>query len=256
MSDRIEIFGSNTHILDLSSLLTTWRKQYKFTQQEVADMLGISLRTVIRYEKGETIPSLKRYMEITNKLGNSKETPCQRLSEKKVFPGVTKLLYPSDMPSVSNNQMEEMILLPVIKSDFDLVTINAKYPLEWTSIFYYPLRKEDFEDIGEINKDNPPFGYTLDGEGFESFGIPEGSILIINPNIPFSNGDLCLLSYDSTFLPRWVVSKGDNFELYPGCNGPFNISEDYMKDTNLVLNYGKAVKVIGIQKIKSFFKQR
>ena len=42
------------------------RKQYKYTQQELANLLGVSLRTITNYESGERYPQRR---ELYSRLG-------------------------------------------------------------------------------------------------------------------------------------------------------------------------------------------
>ncbi len=53
----------------IAQKLKTTRKEYGLTQQQVADLAGVSDRTVRKLEQGETSPSLKALLAVAVTLG-------------------------------------------------------------------------------------------------------------------------------------------------------------------------------------------
>ena len=240
------------------------RREYGFTQEQVASGMGISARTLARYEKGESIP--RAYMEDIIEefvVSGGERTRRIQISREKTFPEVVPFLEKRDLLNFKDDYLNDYISLPIFnysrKDDESDYTSSRRRCHDWKMgrVFsFLPLHKDDLQGIGKINEELPPFGYRLEESYFNKVGIPKGSLLIVNPNKPFTNGDLCLLSFKSTLQFRWIVSKEENYELHTSdlYTPVIVITEKEIHEYEFV-NYGTVVKVITSSQPKSYFMQ-
>lgn len=61
--------SSGDELLTVAAALKATRKEYGLTQQQVADLAGVSDRTVRTLEQGGVSPSLKALLAVTDTLG-------------------------------------------------------------------------------------------------------------------------------------------------------------------------------------------
>jgi transcriptional regulator with XRE-family HTH domain len=107
----ITAFSSGkTHLLDdrskeeLINVFVTFREDYRFTQDEVADLLGLSKSTISKFERGEHFPdarALKKYSDFISLLSYLKDKTSDRKFairqifhlESKVFGGLNSFAF-------------------------------------------------------------------------------------------------------------------------------------------------------------------
>lgn len=170
-------------LLFFHEILRSLRKDRGLTQRALADKIEVSPQAVSRWEKGEDIPSLSRYVALSKALGVS----------------VTELLDAAPAEALGapvKLSVEEMILAPMLARSalrnaartwsFRLASDLSKITGPGVQI---PRTAFRCLDAGR-----PPYCVEVAGDKLDSAGIADGDLAVVNPNEEPKQGALCLVS--------------------------------------------------------------
>ncbi len=189
-------FGFRLHML---------RAQAGLTQSELAELLGISIRFISRYETGKTVPSAENMKRYARTLGVPREW----------LEGDAPLETPTQNKSFNGNQTS----LP-----------GSHLELLGTARPGNPIPIIEIEDVTEVNiADVIPEGLVKGTTSTELIGahlvavkikddsmapkISPGDVVVVNRSLEPAPGDTAVVVVDGKAMLRKVVYAGDHVVL-------------------------------------------
>ncbi|NLZ54316.1 MAG: helix-turn-helix domain-containing protein [Thermoanaerobacteraceae bacterium] len=174
------------------------REKIGLNQEELAALVGVSKNTVWNWENGKREPRSTEINKLAEVLGVSVsylmgETDVNHENIKKgSFQSVIEvpILDPALMACAGEGNHMENIYAKVDKT------------------IYLPT-----SDIGVISTDmdKRPFAVVVDGDSMENAGIPDKSVVVINPAEEIYDGDIVLIAFGITtqIAIKWIFFKRD-----------------------------------------------
>lgn len=203
------------------------REKAGLTQEELARKLRVSARTVIRLEKGETQRiDVKQLREIASSCG----VPLSFLVK-----GKEEALH-------NIKEDYDLIAVPLISPEqtaccgAGLVDMDTTY--EPTQILFLTR-----DEVGKYDPGCPPYALHTDGISMEGFGIPNGSIVFVNPREGVQSFDICLVSYFGKLAIKKIAFRPDgNFEIFSSDGNSKEITKSNF-DSGLFEIRGKVIAI-------------
>lgn len=196
--------------MNIGEKIKNLRSERGLSQEELAKRVGVSRESISHYENGRVIPPIDVLEAIAKELGVSITyffTNEETIEEYHVFSDDTSSVMLGYLGGDIQNFMtvKKVIKKPVSRkipvyrfSTPPERTFGEKNKLEL--IKYLNL----FIDIGtEIHK-----ALRLNYDVMEPY-IPRGSLLLINEDIAFRNGDLILYELNGKIGVRWYIENDD-----------------------------------------------
>jgi phage repressor protein C with HTH and peptisase S24 domain len=233
------------------------------TQEELARFLERPVNTIYRWEAEIMEP--RKVLDLAHKvapfLGISEEfllgTSLNLMGETdEPAPQTQKKPEPVE-PNLKNNiiSMGKWISIPVLGMETaacagagnglcGVIPEAAEYILV------------DSEAIGPIDSNHPPFCVRVDGDSMEGAGIPDKSIVIINPAAEVRNGNVALVVYNDLWAIKWVFWHRDGRTELRSANPnypPIIIDADAAADESWFRIVGPVVGIPRMDKPKGMF---
>lgn len=174
------------------------RKMTSYTQEDVAEITGIPLGTLRRWEQGVNEPDMASVVELANLYGVSTDT-------------ILGSDFADDIPgAIKVRPIAHMVSVPL------LGRIAAGQPIEMDEV-------DNYFEIPQAVYDRWPnsFFLTVDGDSMNR-AMPNGSYALINPvdevihdGKPYA---VCVNGYDATI--KRVRRLNNGFELIPDSTDP------------------------------------
>lgn len=186
---------------NLGKLIQTRRNELRLTQQEIADLVGVSEMSISRYERwpdDEEKGRQPRFDEITKIAKALKVDPSYFWSGR------------TEIPKSLIAGMRKVPLMPL---EF---TVCCGPGNGYSEV---PMAQEliDVPDsmIGHVFDDmRPPYAVRAEGESMICAGISPHSIVIINPAETINTGDIALIrAGDNWFIKRVKWERGGGITL-------------------------------------------
>jgi len=174
------------------------RKKLGITQGELASLIGVSETTVWNWENGRREPRSTEINKLAGVLGVS----------------VSYLLGETDVnhENIKKGSFQPVVEVPVL--DASLVACAGKgnhvenIYAKADKTIYLPT-----SDIGVISTDmdKRPFAVVIEGDSMENAGIPDKSMVIINPAEEIYDGDIVLIAFGimAQIAIKWIFFKRD-----------------------------------------------
>mgnify|MGYP000844268620 CR=1 FL=1 len=174
------------------------RKKLGITQGELASLIGVSETTVWNWENGKREPRSTEINKLAKVLGVS----------------VSYLLGETDVnhENIKRGSFQSVIEVPIL--DPALVACAGKgnhvenIYAKVDKTIYFPA-----SDIGVISTDidKRPFAVVVEGDSMENAGIPDKSLVVINPAEEIYDGDIVLIAFGimTQIAVKWIFFKRD-----------------------------------------------
>lgn len=196
------------------------RKKLGLTQEQLADQVGVSRTTVVSWEKGKFEPERQNTIDLATVLKTTAaflmgetDDPTP-FNERNIPTKSNEFKNAGAVPFESNvsNVFTDLICLPVLSMEQTACCGHGIVELEITSspneTIWVPLSL-----IGTYDQDHPPYAMQTDGESMENMGIPNESIVVVNPVEEIQSFDICLVCYHGRLAIKKVIFKPDGFEI-------------------------------------------
>lgn len=171
------------------------RKALGLTQQALAEAIGVSMHSVFRWESGDRVPDADALVRIAEVLGTT-----------------VSFLMGEDQGGGIVGPFFEVIELPVLSAEITACCGDGTPILELTAraekTVLFPRDR-----IGRIDDLRPPFAINSDGDSMEGFGIPEGSLVAVNPAEEVRTGNIALVCIGDSVAFKKVYSRPSGYEL-------------------------------------------
>lgn len=187
----------------ISDRLREIRRKLGITQGELASLVGVSETTVWNWENGRREPRSSEINKLANVLGVS----------------VSYLMGEIDMDheNVKKNSFQPVIEIPIL--DPALIACAGKG--NHIESVYAKAEKTVFlpaSDVGviSVDADKRPFAVVVEGDSMEGAGIPDKSIVVVNPAEEIYDGDPVLVTFGimHQIAIKWIFFKRNgNIEL-------------------------------------------
>jgi transcriptional regulator with XRE-family HTH domain len=188
--------------MKINERIRTLRKT-KMTQADMATAVGVSLKTIGRWESGERLPDAEELTKIASVL----ETTVAYLIGESVPSGRSY-----DEPSNVKGPFLEVIELPILSAEITACCGDGTPIIELTSkaekTVLFPRSK-----IGRIDDLRPPFAINSEGDSMEGFGVQAGALVAVNPAEEVRSGNVALVCIGDRVALKKVYVKPTGFEL-------------------------------------------
>ena len=209
--------------------ITVARKRAHLTQQQLADAVGVSLRTVSRWEKikPENMADAKVPLgAIANALGvTTDELMTTSTSENENAPAGTK---PGEGVKDKQIDMTGWLTIPIVSR-------------EWTACCGAGISAADItnNDEGVVKVDRKmfyriddrrmPFAIHCEGDCLESAGIRDGYLAIINPAEEPMNGAIVLVTLGGSLSLKYFNAMPNGDVLLRSDRDPVRLTPEQME---------------------------
>jgi len=182
----------------LGDRLRECREKKKMTQQELAEKTGFSRGSIINWEKGIRIPNADILKKLAEALGVT----------------VSYLMGETDMyhENIKRGSIQPVIEIPIL----DQTLIACAGQGNGTDNIYAKAEQSIFmpaSSFGVISVDieKKPFAVTVEGDSMEGAGIPDKSIVVVNPAEEIYDGDPVLVIFGimRQIAIKWIFFKRD-----------------------------------------------
>lgn len=178
------------------------RKKLKISADRLAQQIGVSRNTLLRWESGRSVPDIEKLYSIANLLDTTFEYMVGSSIEQ-TSDGFSKL---NEILVSTYN----IIIIPI----YDLHEIQSY------KLFSRPFGMgfgKDAETMfittdlfsTNINDQQFPFAVKMLNHSMSGATIEEGDLVVINPAEAVKSGDPALVVYNGTAMIRWVCYMAD-----------------------------------------------
>ncbi len=187
------------------------RKAKKLTQEELADLVGVSRSAVYDWERGKYSPTGERAVRLAKTLGlsptaffpasllnsNNQHEPPEMGATRISLPEGAKLFSPDEWYPVPLLDPTAIVCAGEGNGGMHGVMLeagkNLVLPREWIGVI-------------SVDADKKPFAIRVEGESMTEAGIPDGSEIVVNPAEEIRDGDVCLTCYGvrGDWAVKWV----------------------------------------------------
>lgn len=183
------------------------RETAGFSQEKLASLVDVSRKTIIRWERGERAPSMDKIALLSSALNVSTAYLMGETDE----PGSHAQKKPGTaVPDLKNNIVSDKGKIAVPVLDINTAASagcgNGLCGVTPEASEYILV---DPDDIGPIDDRHRPFCIRVEGDSMEGAGIPDGSMVVINPAIEVSNGAIALVVFDDLWMVKGIVRQRD-----------------------------------------------
>lgn len=185
--------------MGIGAKVTSLRKNKKMTQDDLANVLGVSAQTVLRWEKETRTPDAEMLPKIANALGT---TVSYLIGET------------SDPFRVTQPKRDyDLVEIPVVSRERTACCGGGITALDETS---HPEETILISRrmLGRVDDLRPPYAERTDGSSMISYGIPSESMVVINPGEEVLSGDVALVCLGEREAIKAVIFKPDIIELH------------------------------------------
>lgn len=247
------------------------RKKAGLTQSALAELVGLSRQTFVRWEGGETFPDIRDLKTVADALHTSVAYLIGEIDEASPFFECggevgSQLGQNSVKPKKASAsriaRLESNVYINGKFLEIPLLTIataascgagNGLYGVVPDSAENIFVEAAVFEHIDESRK---PFAVPIEGDSMIGAGLEEGANAVINPAEEVMSGDAALVCCDGAWMIKWIVFNPDgSVELRPA-NPNYSttkIDSAYATNPAWLQVIGKVVKVVNISKPKRAF---
>lgn len=179
------------------------RRKLGITQGELASLVGVSETTVWNWENGRREPRSSEINKLAKVLGVS----------------IAYLMGETDMDheNIKKGSIQPVIEIPIL----DQTLIACAGQGNGTDNIYAKAEQSIFmpaSSFGVISVDieKKPFAVTVEGDSMEGAGIPDKSIVVVNPAEEIYDGDPVLVTFGimHQIAIKWIFFKRNgNIEL-------------------------------------------
>jgi transcriptional regulator with XRE-family HTH domain len=192
-----------TPIEGLGARIRDFRKSQGFTQQSLADAVGVSMHSIFRWESGERVPDAEDLAKLAEVLGT---TVSYLMGEGK--PQHRSF----DEASNVKGPFVELIKLPILSDEITACCGDGVHLLELTSktenFFFFPKDR-----IGRIDDLRPPFGVRSEGDSMVGYGVFDGALVAVNPAEDLRSGHIALVCIGDRVAVKKLYFRPTGIEL-------------------------------------------
>jgi SOS-response transcriptional repressor LexA len=178
-------------------------RKTKMTQADMATAVGVSLKTIGRWESGERIPDAEELTKVASVL----ETSVAYLIGESEPPR-----HSDDEPSNVRGPFVELIRLPILSAEITACCGDGIPLLELTTrsgnFFYFPKNR-----IGRIDDLRPPFGIDAEGDSMAGYGVFDGALVAVNPAEELRSGHIAVVCIGDRVSIKKIYFKPSGIEL-------------------------------------------
>ncbi|WP_394179683.1 LexA family protein [Marinomonas posidonica] len=181
----------------LGSRIRVKRNELKITQMKLSKLVGVSHVTVSQWESDTTAPKGENLYRLAQVL---------RTQANWLISGV-------ESDSESN-----VVAAPFFHETKKLPVISHVQAGSWTEAIDYRTLGDDIEwEDAPSNSDENCFWLKVVGDSMTShngISVPEGSLILVNPNIPAENGSLVVAKLEGTdevTFKKLVLDAGQKY---------------------------------------------
>jgi len=192
---------------NLGTRLASARMSAGLSQAKLATLLGVTRGTITRWENGTRAPS----DEDKHRLSRTLNVSIAYLMGETDEPGSQAQKKPGTaVPDLKNNIVSDKgkIAVPVLDIN-TAACAGAGNGLCGVTPEASEYILVDPDDIGPIDDRHRPFCIRVEGDSMEGAGIPDGSMVVINPAIEVSNGAIALVVFDDLWMVKGIVRQRD-----------------------------------------------
>ena len=207
--------------MTLAKRLKEVRQSKRIRQEDLAEAVGASVKTIQRWESGASLPNAKKIKELAGVLGTtgpyllSGESPVQNLQNARPLRGDT-------------------LEVPVVSSGLSACCSNQ---IDEGEILRYAIIPRDWLDGPEGDK--TPYIFYIQRDSMDPL-IKSGEGLLINPNMEVTHGRIAICCWNGYVMIRGVIYEGDNIRLLAK-NPTYEDVVIPAKDAPNVLKFGGVV---------------
>lgn len=264
--------------------LTETRKKAGLSQSRLAELVGLSRQTFVRWEGGDTSPDIDDVKEVAIALNTSvayligetnDPAPANVYFNEKIEPTDNlRLKITRDDKEYTEAELAEKPVSRVangLKSnikycgqflEIPLLTIantascgagNGLYGVISESTENIFVERQAFNYIDNTRK---PFAVPIEGDSMIGAGLEEGANAVINPADEVLSGDTALVCLDGNWLIKWIVYNPDGSVDLKPANPNYkttHIETAYTSDPSWFRIIGKVVRIVNTSRPKRAF---
>ena len=185
--------------MKIGEKIRSLRKQKNWTQQQLADSVGVAKTTVLDWEKNRYSPEGKNLINVAESLGTTVSYLIGETSEPSRVAPPKRDYDLVEIPVVSRERTAccggGITALDVTSSPEETILISRRI-------------------LGRIDDLRPPYAERTDGSSMTSYGIPSESLVVINPGEEVLNGDVALVCLGGREAIKAVIFKPEGIELH------------------------------------------
>ncbi len=241
------------------------RKRLRLTQETLASLVGVSRSAVISWEKGSYFPEGENLSNLATILETSTDYLLGKTDDPRPVPVISKDIKlkadgtwdvgpepqkkPSPIgPDLKHNiiSMDNWVPIPVL--DINTAACagcgNGLCGVTPEASEYILV---DPDDIGPIDDRHRPFCIRVEGDSMEGAGIPDGSMVVINPAIEVSNGAIALVVFDDLWMVKGIVRQRDGSVELRSSNpnyAPVVVEPEMATDDSWIKVIGPVMEVV------------
>jgi transcriptional regulator with XRE-family HTH domain len=171
------------------------RKDKGLTLKDLAEKCGVSTNTAWRWEQDKQVPTIGLLKRLADTLGTTERYLLERTNDPTTGPFTMF----DDASEFTVHPFPEHLVQGKIAADDRIILavrdlppfIEGKDPnlADFTTDFVtVPLMW-----VGKLPETSRPFFFTVRGNAMAGAGLHDGFLALVNPDEPFSNGDIQLL---------------------------------------------------------------
>ena len=215
----------------------------KLSQQAFAEMCGIDRAYLASIETGKQFPS----SNILLKLKTTKN-----ISSNWILYGKGQIFI--DNPELGDNSEGRLektsnglisagdkIFVPVSPIRACCGTGFIVYPADYSLNETIAVRRKN---LGTLEEEKLPFAVETEGHSMEGFGIPAGSMVIVNPAEPINSGDIILIVVDEKAAIKKFYKKPDGEDFIAATGERIHATNEELADGYYIRKCGKVMLVI------------
>lgn len=186
--------------MSLGERIKKSREALGLTQKELAKRIGVAQNTIWKWEADQSYPGINVLAALAKTL---KVSTSFLLGEKDAFISVEDIKKDYDLIPVALISPEQTACCGA-----GLIDMDTTYEPEKILVL-------SRWELGEYDPDCPPYAIHTDGVSMEGFGIPNGSVVFINPREELKSFDICLVCYYGRLAIKKIIFKPDgSFEIF------------------------------------------
>ncbi|MBO8140226.1 MAG: LexA family transcriptional regulator [Thermosipho sp. (in: Bacteria)] len=196
--------------MNIGEKIKNLRSERGLSQEELAKRVGVSRESISHYENGRVIPPIDVLEAIAKELGVSITyffTNEETTEEYHVYSDDTSSVTLGFLGGDIQNfkTVKKVIKKPVSRK---IPVYMFSIPPEHTSDDKNELELKKYLNLFIDIETKIHMALRLNYDVMEPY-IPRGSLLLINKNIAFRNGDLILYRLNGKFGVRWYIQNND-----------------------------------------------
>lgn len=196
-------------------------------QHTLAEKIGISTRTLQRWEKGDQVPSSTYLMRIAKATGVRPEWLLT--GEGEIYPP------PRERGKIFSLQKETILKkVPVVD-----IPLLSSVPAGRTTAIFHPEHVERYVTVDNINDPNA-FALIVKGASM-SPKIEDGDIVVVSPRREVRNGDICVVRVNDEDVLKKVKIDNTHIHLIP-LNPEFEPVSVKKRDVAFIWKVVKVIK--------------